>query len=821
MHRVLCVFCIWAFLAQSQAQNCNYAISGVVQDFHDGQALELAQIYILPIQRTTSTDENGRFKITGLCAGTYKLRISHVSCETKNLEIELDGNRELTIKLEHHVNELDNVKVLADVHDEEGKTNSSQQITSETITDYSGATLGDALSTVKGVTVLKTGNSVTKPMIHGLYGSRVAIVNNGLRQQDQEWGVEHAPNIDLNTAENIQVIKGASALRYGGDAVGGTIVINPRRILAKDTLMGRAILTGQSNGRGGTATATINNFNKSGWYQQATLTAKRLGDYESPDYILSNTGSETYATKLTAGFRTFEYGFELGYSFYNANIGILRSAHIGNTSDLVRSINSGRPSVINDFTYDIDPPKQEVFHHSVTAKAFKRFSNFGKVSLDYGFQFNNRLEFDIRRGSMRGQASLDMDLLTNNLAAHVELDKYDDFKVEAGIDFQLQTNTPDPDTGVRRLIPDYDSYRTGAFTSIQYTPDTKWSLEAGLRYDYFDIAAQKFYIRSRWESLGYDTLFPEFERRDEGIQIFTEPEFDYHLLAFTTGVRYNIDEGQFLSLNLSTANRAPNPSELFSDGLHHALATIELGRLDLDIERSHKFNVVYHLSQAGLDFEINPHINLINNFVQLEPNGVELTTRGAFPVYSYRQTDARLYGVDAGLSYTLFSRELKRDRDREKKYPGELSELISPLLNFGLDFSYIHGTDTILDRPLIDMPPAQLNFTTAWYNAFFQGLTLDMRVQQVWEQNRFPDLDFETAVISDDGMLVMEEVQISQPPQSYALLDVGLGYAFAKAELRLSVQNVLNNSYRNYLNRLRFYSDDVGRNINLQLIYKI
>lgn len=81
--------------------------------------------------------------------------------------------------------------------------------------------------------VLKTGNSVVKPIIHGLYGSRVAIVNDGMRQQDQEWGVEHAPNIDINTASTIEVIKGASALRYGGDAIGGTILITPARVIAK------------------------------------------------------------------------------------------------------------------------------------------------------------------------------------------------------------------------------------------------------------------------------------------------------------------------------------------------------------------------------------------------------------------------------------------------------------------------------------------------------------------------------------------------------------------------------------------------------------
>jgi iron complex outermembrane receptor protein len=83
-----------------------------------------------------------------------------------------------------------------------------------------------------------------------LYGSRINILNNGVRLAEQEWGVEHAPNVDINNFQHIDVIKGASALKYGGDAIGGVVVMEPEIFPKKDTIKGSVGLFGISNGRG-------------------------------------------------------------------------------------------------------------------------------------------------------------------------------------------------------------------------------------------------------------------------------------------------------------------------------------------------------------------------------------------------------------------------------------------------------------------------------------------------------------------------------------------------------------------------------------------
>jgi iron complex outermembrane receptor protein len=125
---------------------------------------------------------------------------------------------------------------------------------------------------------LKTGSSVVKPVINGLFGSRVPVINNNVRLEDQEWGTEHAPNFDVNAAGKITVIKGAG-LQFGGDAVGGLIIIEP--VSVKRHSFGKTILNLASNGRGGSMSSSLHKGNDKGWSWNALGTVKYMGDKEA------------------------------------------------------------------------------------------------------------------------------------------------------------------------------------------------------------------------------------------------------------------------------------------------------------------------------------------------------------------------------------------------------------------------------------------------------------------------------------------------------------------------------------------------------------
>ncbi|WP_271856015.1 TonB-dependent receptor [Patiriisocius marinus] len=784
----------------SISQNCDKTLSGTVIDLHDGSLLSGALLVVAGTEQAVQTDIDGNYTISNLCEGTYAIQVSHLYCLTKGFTVTVAGNTTKNFKLEHHLEELNQVTIAGKAYSDKTKTLFENAISKKELEQYSGGTLGDALNSLSGVSSLNTGNTVVKPLINGLHSSRVVIINNGVRMEDQEWGAEHAPNLDVNSAGKLTLIKGAGALQYSGDAVGGVIISEAAKVPVKDSLYGKTILTGASNGRGGSISSQLTKTFQNGWYGTVQGTVKRFGDFEAPDYVLSNTG--TYERNLSAsvGYNQFNYGFEAYYSLFKNEIGILTASHVGGAQDQIRAINSDRPLVINDFTYEILEPKQDVTHHLARIKGFKRFDNFGKVSLQYDFQKNNRLEFDIRRGTDSENASVDLDLTTHTLKLDVDTDLTENLNLKTGILARSQNNFADPSTGVRRLIPDYDTYNLGVYTIAGYQYNDDLFLEAGGRFDYTYMDVFKFYRTSFWESRNYDVLFPEIVVEEFDNQILTNPELSFSNASATLGATYNFNEEYKLFFNYALASRAPNASELFSEGLHHSASRIEYGDLQFNSEVGHKVTLTFQRENDVFGFSVNPYINTINNFIVIEPTDVQQTIRGNFQVWEYRQTNAQLLGVDIDANYKFAEN-----------------------FNFKHQFSLVKGYDRTRDEALINMPPASTKNEISYQHPTFHNLYVALQSEYVFRQNEYPNNNFEVFIPETE---TMELVDVSTPPDAYHLLNFNSCIDFninkkSIATVGFRVTNLINTSYRNYLNRLRYYADDLGRNflLNIKINY--
>lgn len=781
---------------QIQSQACFSTIEGKVMDFHDGTSIVDATIYIEAINKYEISDNSGAFKFNDICDGEYEMTISHINCETKKLKVVVDGKTFINILLEHHIEELQMIEVTG-VADKKLTTSAQESLLKEkSIQKYSALSLGDALKEVPGISSINTGNSIVKPMINGMHSSRVLIMNNGVRLQDQEWGIEHAPNIDINTAGQIIVIKGSGALAYGGDAIGGVVVIKPKRLLSSDSLYGTTTLSGQSNGLGYNVNTSLSKTTAKGWFYNLQGNYKRNGDYKSPDYFLTNTANETYGFTGSFGYKSLERGFDIFYSSLQNKIGILRSSHIGNIEDLVIAINSQEPSIIDDFDYKITAPKQDVSHQLLKANYYQRFRSFGKISLQYDFQNNHRLEYDVRVGSDRDKPALDLTLKTHTLSADAKVDSNNIIEYNFGIMGRFQNNFANPDTGVRRLIPDYDKYDFGTYITALYKLSSDVSIDAGMRYDFNRIDAKKFYQKSRWEERNYDEDFSDIIIEDLGTQLLVNPVFDYHNLSISAGIKYELSKNNELLFNYGMSSRAPNPSELFSDGLHHSAARIELGDLRLKQEISNRLGGSYSFTSIDFNFNLELFYNKINDFIYLEPLGIEATIRGAFPVWNYRQNNSDFYGLDLYANYTL-----------------------NENIQLSNSTSYIKGNDLDNQRPLIDIPAFNTLNEIKFSKAVWSDFSLSLKSEWVFEQSNFPDNNFE-AFMPTTGENVL--VNISAPPSAYHLMHLYSEAVFnitERTELRtsLSISNIFNTNYRAYLNRLRYFADDLGTNVLLQI----
>ncbi|WP_396182994.1 TonB-dependent receptor [Flavobacterium sp.] len=743
----------------------------------------------------TVSNPIGEFEINGLPKGELRVYISYLGYTTCDTLVDITQDVVLNVQLKPSETKLESVTV----KQKTAKVSSSlseQRISKASIERNSSKTLADALKEVPGVSLLRTGTTIVKPVINGLHSSRVPIFSNQVRLEDQQWGTEHAPNFDLNAAGKISVVKGASGLQYSGDAVGGMVIIESTSV-KQDTLFGRTIVSGSSNGRGGTISSSIHKGNSAGWRWNALGTFTYFGDRESPDYVLSNSGNRELNFSGDVSYVKENYGLSAFYSLYNAKIGILSASHIGNVTDLYNSINNQIPYIINDFTYSIQHPKQVIQHHLFKLNYLQKLDESSSISTFYSLQFNNRNELDLRLGEDANKAALDLELTTHSLQSDYKKE-WNQFTLKTGISGLFQNNFANPRTGVRPLIPTYVRFDAGFYGIGTYEINEDLIVDGGVRYDFSTIEASKDYLKSRWEERGYQDDFADIIVDETANQWRTKPQFTFHNISASLGVRKDFQQDWKWLNNISLSNRNPNPSEFFSDGLHHSTGQIELGDLRLKKEESLKFSSSLSKNGKSFSMEINPFLHYISNFIYLRPIGFETTIRGAFPVWEFQQTNARLFGLDFHSQWNIHS-------NWQHKF----------------SFAYVNGEDLSESQPLIDMPPMTISTSIQYKKEGWNGLLLELQSESVFRQHRYPDFNFETDIIVD-GEFVPVIVDISTPPKAYQLFHFYSEMKFKAFKIldttiALSVQNMLNTDYRDYLNRQRFFVDEMGRNIQLQL----
>jgi iron complex outermembrane receptor protein len=786
-HILLAVFMAGTLCAYSQ-NTISGSVTTTQNTSLDGAHIHIGQQYAV-------SNPDGTYELHNAPSGEQRVVVSFVGFKSLDTLITVSGNVRLDAVLKPEAAQLQEV-VLSENNAVPKNTIHEEKLKTATIEKYSDASLGDALKEIAGVYSLKTGNTIVKPVINGLHSSRVPVISNNVRLEDQQWGTEHAPNLDINAAGKISVIKGANALQYGGDAIGGLVLVEPVSVL-KDTLFGKTIMNLASNGRGGSISSSLHKGAEQGWAWNAAGTFKYFGDRQTPDYVLSNTGNREANFAGDLKYIGDSYDITASYSLYDATIGIAKATHIGSISDLVRAINSKQPSVIEPFTYDIEAPKQDVVHNMAKVNFNKHFRDNSSLSVQYAFQHNSRKEYDIRRGAYTDKPALDLTLVTHSGQADWKKEM-DALTIKSGANFSAQDNNANPDTGIRPLIPNYKKTDAGAYGIASYAFSDSFTGEAGLRYDFSHMEASKYYQKSRWTSLGYDGVYDNFIVADAGTQWLTAPEFTFHNISASLGIRKQLSNGYQLLANAGLAMRNPNPSELFSDGLHHSTGTIELGNLGIQKEESYKLSTTLLKTDGAFTFEATPYLNMINNFIYQSPTGIEYTIRGAFPVYQYKQTDALMAGLDLHTNWKI---------DNHWQH--------------NLSFAYLYGQDITQGLPLVEMAPVNLVNTIRYSKEDWHGLYLELRNESVFTQTRYPDNNF-TVPLPIDGQFVDTLVDISTPPKGYSLFHFSSGMAFKTSEntglaVNFSVLNIFNTAYRDYLNRQRLYTDDIGRNFQLQL----
>lgn len=738
------------------AQDCTITVRGKVLDEHDGSPLEYTSVYVVETGRGTMADAEGQFLLEGLCPGAYTLMASHVGCEPERIKVFLLRDTVIDLYLEHHIEMLELVTARA-FRIGEASSQTRSELSGQELQRLQGRSLAQMLNGISGVSMVQTGPGIQKPLIHGLYGNRILIVQHDVRQEGQQWGVDHAPEIDPTVAGKISVIKGAEGVRYGPEALGGVILITPDPLPRSPGISGSVLTEGQTNGRGGKLAATLQGgLSRAGWGWRSTASFRRLGDMAAARYLLANTGLVEAGWSGQVGFTGNRHTIDVYYSYYQGQFGILRAAHIGNLSDLETAITAPEPWYQRPFSYDFINPRQEVAHHLIKAEASRQISHIWTMRSRYSFQRDDRQEFDIRRGDRDNTPALDLRILTGQAEVLAEHRPWRHWKGQIGAGFQHQSNFNLPGTGTRPLIPNYINGTGSLFAIERYIRD-HYELEGGVRYDY------RYLEVSRFNASG----------------VLEEPTYTFTNLNFTIGGLYRFHPSWSILLNGGTAFRPPGVHELYSQGLHHSSAAIEEGNAGLRPEKGWKSVTTLRYQGSRLQGELTGFLHHINGYIYLRPEAeYALTIRGAFPVFRYVQSDVRLMGLDGSIGLDL---------GKGWHYQGQASLL--------------WAQDLKETEPLWGMPPfhfrQELRYSLSGREGTWQ-LGFAGNLRHVMRQHRFPDRDF------------------SPPPGAYTLIGAHAELEWGRKRLMLGVDNLWNVAYRDYLDRLRYFADGTGRNVYLK-----
>jgi len=756
--------------------NCDHILTGSVIDNHDDQPLVGAVVKLG--EKVTVTNHDGKYVFTNLCHETYDLTITHISCDDLIEQIVITPSlSNKTFYLEHHEGLLEEIEVET-TRQRGQKSKAVTTIHEDEFANKQGGTFSELIDEVNGVTILKTGSTITKPVINGLHSQRILLVNNGMRMEGQQWGLEHAPEIDPFAVQTLSVIQGAGSVEYGADAIGGVVIVEPARLPDSYGISKSLSIGANSNGRAGTISGNVVGKQKILGLPlsfQAQGSLKKAGNLKAPNYFLDNTGTEESNFMLRGGYLGDKFGLEIITSIFKNNLGILTDSHVGTVEGVLAIIENGQPFVDRGFSYDQGRPRQEILHEINQAKAYYN-TKFGKLDLNLSRQFNERDEFD--RFNDTPGINLKTETFTQNLnLRHSFAEKW-----EGKVGIQLQQQ--DFRFEGFYLVPENQQRNIGAYLFEEYQAKENLLVEAGIRYDV--------------KNYDYHIPFSEFEEIDDSGIIYesideeneigdVRNEFT-NLFTGSIGAVFDISNSLTIRPNIGYGVRQPQANELFNDGLHNGIALWEVGDPTITTEKSTNFqlNADYNLNNTSA--KISTFYNSIQDYIYRIPDPVldiRFTIRGSFPIYRTSQTDATILGANYQFSQKLL------DDDLEVTTGGSL----------------LWARDVGLDQPLFLIPSHRFSHQAKYH--FSDHLFGSLSLQNVLEQTRAPDQD----VIPD----------FAPPPPAYSLVDIGFGYTSQlfgnEVSFLGSIENATNNEYREYLDRFRFFAHAPGINVGARINY--
>lgn len=763
------------------------SFSGIVMDKDDGRPLAGVSVYIADIKTGVSTNADGSFVIQNIPEGKHLIEITHIGYTTIAEAVDINGNSRQNYLLAKAVVENDAVVITGAGAATQLKKSPFQVslVPKEELLQSSASNIIDVLAKQPGVSALSTGPAISKPIIRGLGYNRVLTINDGVRQEGQQWGDEHGIEIDQASVSKVEILKGPASLIYGSDAMAGVINVITNMPVENNTIKGNIVSGYHSNNQQKLLHANIaGNANGINWRMYGT--AASAADYKN----------KYDGHVLNSKFRQNNFG---GYVGYNGNWGYshllvsnfklkagLTEGDRDSAGNFVKPMPGGEEAAATDADFKSTLPLipyQHIMHFKIaTDNSFKLGKN--RLTLNVGYQQNQREE--LGNPDNVNERELFFDLKTITYTAKFHWQEMNGWKTSIGVNGMKQQNS---NWGTAQLIPDYNLFDIGGYVYTQKSFD-KITVSGGARYDTRMIDAANLLEGSNIKGEAFKKNFSNF--------------------SGSIGLAAQATKRLNLKLNIARGFRAPSIPEIASNGAHEGTIRYEYGDNNLKSETSLQLDAGAEFNTEHVSLNASAFYNSVGNFIfysklQNAAGGDSLVNVDGedLTAFKFGQSKAMLSGIEANLDI----------------HPHPLDWLhIENTFSFtrGKFSGAFEGSDNL---PFI--PAARLiselrcNFIklSKGISNFYAKVELDNTFKQ---SNIFTAYNTETAT------------------PGYCLLNAGIGADIVTGSgktifsLHFSGNNLTDAAYQNHLSKLKYAAANLatgrtgvfnmGRNFSLKLL---
>jgi iron complex outermembrane recepter protein len=824
LNRLIFCFCVLGPFVQISAQSST--IRGRITS--PSGPVAYASIEILPVKTGTTSNKSGEYELKNIPSGSYVLNVSCIGYDPASVSVELQSGHNAimeNIELKPQKGALNEIVVTgvskATMIREDPLP--TELVTSREIENTSAENVIDAIAkNAPGFETVKTGPNVSKPFINGLGYNRVLTLYDGLRVETQQWGDEHGVPMDDYLIGKAEVIKGPASIMYGSDAIAGVLSLFP--LIPDDTdniLHVRWMSEYQSNnGLIGNNLMLYKGSSHLTWDISASERVAK--NFKDPvDGRVYNTNFQMTNASGYLGYHTSKGFTHLNLTYYNNRQGIP---------------DGSRDSLTRRFTYQVyETPGENSLQTNVDNIKNRpvvpenllnsyRISPLSQLIQDYRLYSNNR--YQIGRGDINGLVGFEQNIRrefdhptdTKQAGLYVLLNTLDySFRYDGPVIFGIQ-----PSIGINGMyqantnkdatdfpIPDYHLFDAGAFIYAQWKSQ-RWTIAGGLRYDHRNESGPAMYIKP--DAAGFYRQVPYTDSIGAQKQ-FSSFSPSFQGMTGSIGATYRINDNLSIKGNIGKGYRAPNITELTSNGLDPGAHIVYIGDPGAQPEFSLQEDFGITGFFPGISFDVSGFNNYLRHYLyeeqKVDANGNPVVVVPGNKTFQYTQSNALLHGINASLNL----------------HPAWLNNFY-----FNNSFSMVYGDNLNPKYKNMGVMGEYLPFIPSpeWISSIGYRVPVN--------SSTIPSLDLKVTIdynASQNRYLGLYHTETATP--SYTLVDASAGttlHLTRNHAIRIlaTVENLLNKAYQSSLSRLKYFEYytaspnghlgiyNMGRNITLKII---